>query len=344
MLETGDAEQLLDAAALLRVLQHAALVLRHLRAPAPAQAPVRGRRLRQPRGRITRAHTPDNGRRRSRRRTASRRSGRASCSSGSTRRARAAPGRGLDWTARLPRRPARPRAAGADARARRGQDRQRPAQPGARALPARGLPRQHGRTTASGCCSPAPSTPPGTASTATRSSATAASPRPSTCERTEMPYDLLIKNGVLIDGIGQPRHRADVAVRDGRIAAIGRIREARARSSTPTAWSSRRASSTATPTWTRRSSGIRSGRPPAGTASPASSWATAASRWRRARKAIRHLVMRNLERAEDISARRWRPASTGAGRRSPSCSTRWRRCPRASTTRATSATPRCAPT
>ena len=41
-----------------------------------------------------------------------------------------------------------------------------------------------------------------------------------------MPYDLLIKNGVLIDGSGQPRHHADIAVRHGRIASIGRIREA----------------------------------------------------------------------------------------------------------------------
>jgi len=40
-----------------------------------------------------------------------------------------------------------------------------------------------------------------------------------------MPYDLVIKNGVLIDGSGLPRHRADVAVQDGRIASIGRIRE-----------------------------------------------------------------------------------------------------------------------
>jgi N-acyl-D-amino-acid deacylase len=39
-----------------------------------------------------------------------------------------------------------------------------------------------------------------------------------------MPYDLLIKNGVLIDGSGQPRHHADIAVRHGRIASIGRIR------------------------------------------------------------------------------------------------------------------------
>ncbi len=40
-----------------------------------------------------------------------------------------------------------------------------------------------------------------------------------------MPHDLLIKNGVLIDGSGLPRYRADVAVKHGRVVAIGRIRE-----------------------------------------------------------------------------------------------------------------------
>ncbi|HEU5193718.1 MAG TPA: amidohydrolase family protein [Methylomirabilota bacterium] len=39
-----------------------------------------------------------------------------------------------------------------------------------------------------------------------------------------MTYDLVIKNGVLIDGSGLPRQRADVAVKDGRIVSIGRIR------------------------------------------------------------------------------------------------------------------------
>ncbi|MGE0388072.1 MAG: amidohydrolase family protein [Gammaproteobacteria bacterium] len=38
-----------------------------------------------------------------------------------------------------------------------------------------------------------------------------------------MPYDLLIRNGTVVDGSGAPRYVADVAVHDGRIAAIGRI-------------------------------------------------------------------------------------------------------------------------
>jgi N-acyl-D-aspartate/D-glutamate deacylase len=39
-----------------------------------------------------------------------------------------------------------------------------------------------------------------------------------------MPYDLLIKNGMVVDGTGFARYRADVAVKDGKIAEIGRIR------------------------------------------------------------------------------------------------------------------------
>jgi N-acyl-D-aspartate/D-glutamate deacylase len=38
-------------------------------------------------------------------------------------------------------------------------------------------------------------------------------------------YDLVIKNGVVVDGSGLPGYRADVGVRHGRIATIGRIRE-----------------------------------------------------------------------------------------------------------------------
>jgi len=41
----------------------------------------------------------------------------------------------------------------------------------------------------------------------------------------DMPYDLLIKNGTVIDGSGLPRYHADVGVKNGKIAAIGRIRD-----------------------------------------------------------------------------------------------------------------------
>jgi len=40
-----------------------------------------------------------------------------------------------------------------------------------------------------------------------------------------MSYDLVIKNGVVVDGSGLPGYRADVGVRHGKIVTIGRIRE-----------------------------------------------------------------------------------------------------------------------
>jgi N-acyl-D-amino-acid deacylase len=42
-------------------------------------------------------------------------------------------------------------------------------------------------------------------------------------------YDLLLKNGRIYDGSGMPSFIADLAIRDGRIAAIGRINEAATR-------------------------------------------------------------------------------------------------------------------
>ncbi len=40
-----------------------------------------------------------------------------------------------------------------------------------------------------------------------------------------MPYDLLIKNGTVVDGTGAPRRHADVAVRNGRIVEIGKVKD-----------------------------------------------------------------------------------------------------------------------
>jgi N-acyl-D-amino-acid deacylase len=42
-------------------------------------------------------------------------------------------------------------------------------------------------------------------------------------------YDLLIRNGSVVDGSGEPRFHADVAIKDGRIAAIGRLQHGSAR-------------------------------------------------------------------------------------------------------------------
>ncbi|MCH2387502.1 MAG: amidohydrolase family protein, partial [Opitutales bacterium] len=38
-----------------------------------------------------------------------------------------------------------------------------------------------------------------------------------------MEFDLLVKNGTLVDGSGSPRYVADVGVKDGKITAIGRL-------------------------------------------------------------------------------------------------------------------------
>lgn len=40
-----------------------------------------------------------------------------------------------------------------------------------------------------------------------------------------MAYDLIIRNGTVVDGSGAPRYRADVGIKDGRIAQVGRIND-----------------------------------------------------------------------------------------------------------------------
>ena len=80
-------------------------------------------------------------------------------------------------------------------------------------------------------------------------------------------FDVVIKGGTVIDGLRTPRYKADVGIKDGRVAAIGgSTRPTARRSSTPRARSWRPASSTCTRTTTARSSGTRGARCRAGTA------------------------------------------------------------------------------
>ena len=38
-----------------------------------------------------------------------------------------------------------------------------------------------------------------------------------------MSYDIVIRNGTIVDGAGGPQYRADVAVSDGKIAEVGKV-------------------------------------------------------------------------------------------------------------------------
>ena len=145
-------------------------------------------------------------------------------------------------------------------------------------------------------------------------------------------YDIVIKGGMVFDGARNPRVRADVAVprrRRGRHrpgTGVGRAPG----SSTPPACTWRPASSTCTPTTTPRSSGTRTARCRAGTASRRWSSATAASGSRRSAPDER-------ERGDAVDdPGRGHPVRRDAGRHavglgdaSPSSSTRSSRTPKA---------------
>src|SRR2546427_11551071 len=45
-----------------------------------------------------------------------------------------------------------------------------------------------------------------------------------------MMLDYVLKGGTVVDGTGAPARRADVGIKDGRVAEVGRIRESAARS------------------------------------------------------------------------------------------------------------------
>ncbi len=69
----------------------------------------------------------------------------------------------------------------------------------------------------------------------------------------DAPYDLLIKNGKIVDGTGNPWYYGDVAVRGSKIVGLGKVPLALPNvRSTPRDSSSRQASSTCTPIPTSR--------------------------------------------------------------------------------------------
>ena len=117
-----------------------------------------------------------------------------------------------------------------------------------------------------------------------------------------MTADIVIRGGTVVDGTGAPGRAADVAVTDGVITEIGAGPRRRRGCSRPSGHDRHaRASSTSTPTTTRRSSGTRRSRRRAGTASPRSSPATAASRSRPCRPEHRELLVRTLQHVEDMT-------------------------------------------
>src|SRR5215813_563764 len=54
-------------------------------------------------------------------------------------------------------------------------------------------------------------------------------PKPGSTVTGPEPFDILIKNGRIIDGSGNPWYAADVGIRGDRIAAIGRLEGAKAK-------------------------------------------------------------------------------------------------------------------
>ena len=66
------------------------------------------------------------------------------------------------------------------------------------------------------------------------------------------PYDIVIRDGRIVDGTGSPWYAGDIGIRGGRVAAIGRLADAPgAASSTLAVWWWRRDSSTC---WGNRNS------------------------------------------------------------------------------------------
>ncbi len=114
-----------------------------------------------------------------------------------------------------------------------------------------------------------------------------------------MTYDLVIRNGAVVDGTGLPRRRADVAVKDGRIAAVGFLAEGTRRPGHRRRRAGRRPRHRRPPHPLRPPAHLRALRHRrASTASPPSSPATAASASPRCGPATRPWLIQLFARVE----------------------------------------------
>ena len=81
-----------------------------------------------------------------------------------------------------------------------------------------------------------------------------------------MGFDLVIRNGTIVDGSGAARYRGDLGITEGRIVEIGRIRAVARRTIDADGLIVAPGFIEAIPTWTPRWRGTGSGAAPAGTA------------------------------------------------------------------------------
>ena len=99
-------------------------------------------------------------------------------------------------------------------------------------------------------------------------------------------FDLIVRGGLLVDGSGEPGYKGDIAVKDGRIVAVGQVHgEARQVVEAEGRWW-RRVSSIRTPISTFNFCGMAQRVRRWSTGSPASFLATARCRSRRSRQRI----------------------------------------------------------
>ena len=141
-----------------------------------------------------------------------------------------------------------------------------------------------------------------------------------------MIYDLIIKNGKVIDGSGLPGFHGDVAVSGGRIVAIGKVSGAARQTLNADGLVVAPGIIDNTPITTPRLSGIRYAPIPAITASPGRHGQLFSGAGSGAPRKIAPCLRKFCRTSKRFRWKRSRPASIGPGKPSLSTWTRWRKC------------------